>query len=36
MCNVRRKLVDWLVEVVVKNDVSDAGREVESAVEEKS
>ena len=36
VCDVWRKLVNWLVEVVVKNDVSNAGREVESAVEEKS
>ena len=36
MCDIWRKLVDWLVEIVIESEVSDAGREVERAFEERS
>ena len=35
-CDVWRKLVDWLVELDTESDVSNAGREVERAVEVRS
>ena len=36
MCDVWRKVIDWLFEFFAKGHVSDAGREVESTVEARS